>query len=140
MEPEGSPSVSSYLMKLVNLTERQVKSIQELDQHLRNAMARADAKFVQVAEAFLQLDGWLRRQNDHIVGMNDRMAGFTERMADSTERMALTDERIANLMDRMVLNDQRFLEVGERLDRLERQIEELLRALLRGRGDGEGMS
>ncbi len=106
-EPE---SISSYLLKLVDIAQRQLDSFAGFQQAMREYMAHTDAKFNQTADMFVQLGSWVRGQGDEIVRTN--------------ERLAATNERI--------------LATEERMERLERQIEQLLRALLRSRGDGEG--
>jgi hypothetical protein len=91
-----SESISSYLMKLVDIAERQLESVRRLEEISRDHMAHTDARFNQVADMFIQVGAWMREHG--------------------TE-MARTNQRI---------------------ERLEQHIGELLRALLRGRGNGEG--
>ncbi len=106
-EPEG---VSTLVLKLVDIAERQLDSFLGFQQAMREYMAHTDAKFAQTADMFVQLGGWVRGQGDEIVRTNERLAATNERLAETEER----------------------------IERLERRIEQLLRALLRSRGDGEG--
>ncbi len=106
-EAEG---ISSYLLKLVDIAQRQLDSFAGFQQAMREYMAHTDAKFSQAADMFVQVGGWVHGQGDEIVRTNERL----------------------------VATNERLLATEERIERLERRIEELLRALLRGRGDGEG--
>ncbi len=64
-------SVPAYLMKLVDVAERQVESVRLLGEDvralegvLRERMAHTDRKFSQVADTFRQLDEWFRKQRE----------------------------------------------------------------------------
>ena len=106
-EPE---SISSSLLKLADIAQRQLDSFVGFQKAMREYMAHTDAKFTQAADMFVQLGGWVRGQGDEIVRTNERL----------------------------VATNERLLATEERIERLERRIEQLLRALLRGRGDGKG--
>lgn len=108
-EVEG---ISSYLMKLVDIAQRQLESTQGFQAAMREYMAHTDARFGQVADMFVQMGAWVRSQGDEMVRTNQRLAA-------TNERLLATDERI---------------------ERLERLIEQLVRALLRGRDNGEGIN
>ena len=127
--PEAE-SISSYLLQLVEIAQRQFDLMQRSEESFRHRMVLIDEKFAHVADMFVQVGAWVRGQGDEIVRTNERLVTLAERMARADERMARADERMARADERMAATE-------ERMERLERQIEQLLRALLRARGDGE---
>ena len=131
-------SISSYLLKLVEVAERQLDFTRRSEESFRARTAAIDERFSHAADMFAQVGSWVRGQGDEIVRTNERLVTLAERMALADERMAGSAERMARADERMALTDERILATDERLERLEGQIEQLLRALLRARGDGEG--
>ena len=112
-EPE---STSFYLLKLVDIAQRQLDAFLGFQQAMQGYMAHTDQKFSQAADMFVQVGAWIRENGTGIARTNERLLETNQRQAVTNERLLATEERI---------------------EHLERQIEQLLRALLRGRGDGE---
>lgn len=136
--PKAEPeSVSSSLLKLVDIAERQLDIMRRSEESFRARMTAIDEKFGHAADMFVQVGSWVRGQGDEIVRTNERLVTLAERMALTDERMLGLAERMARADERMARADERMAAAEERMERLERQIEQLLQALLRGRGDGE---
>jgi hypothetical protein len=120
--PDHAPErISSALLKLADIAQRQPDSSAGFHRAMREYLAHTDAKFTQAAGMFVQLGRWVRGQGDEVVRTNERLATLGEQM-----------------FRRIDVAEERSLATGERLERLERRIEQLLRALPRGRGHRQG--
>ncbi len=106
------PENASFpLLKLVDIAQRQLDAFLGFQRVMQEYMAHTDAKFSQAAEMFVQVGAWIRENGTAIAHTNEHLLATNEHLLATEERMA----------------------------RIEQQIEQLLRALLRGRGDGEGV-